>query len=328
MEKLASFTFASKSSAPTTATVAAGSETEILLDFLLAYGFDSRIGLLCCAPSMIRNVPCLLVSMRLTAWLASAAGSKVPIALALRRTDFRKGQAGFESLRALEVNFFPYDLSVEIKRLVPLLLPLNSLGPMSAADIKKDIKVLDAEVVGRYWLEKNGSSSTSAIELKSMVRKLKCRALLGKPKPGYPKAEGEGLRLGSPLAQGYIDEKALLVLMTSAGRMGHKACEHVGLGWRSAGSRLRSLEEIQHDKDFGFDVAAAEVAAGVAIPLPDIHLESGVFISLSENCDDEALLLATGWRRLTLNTIHCPELEILREGARSRREASLSSGIS
>jgi hypothetical protein len=252
-----------------------GSTTEALLDFLFDFGFDSRVGLISCAPSVIGGSHCILVSLRLVSWIAAAV---LPSHHVVRVTDFKK-----ECLRGIEMNFFPRDASQEIKRLATLRLPVFPMGLLSSADVSSDIKALDAEVVGRFWAQRQSNSTvgelspTASLALRS---KLQRRANSSRFKSGFPRGKGAFPSLGCPLPLENVDEISLDSLLTHMGATPRSPGEHVGLKWKPVGALIRSSVEILYDSDNGFDVGAAEVAEGSIVPLPDISIDTGVFCIL------------------------------------------------
>ena len=78
---------------------APGTPVEALLDFLLEFGFDSRVGAVCCAPVTVGRSKCLLVSLRL---VAAVAGAVLPGGHAVRLSDFKSDQG----LKAARNKFF------------------------------------------------------------------------------------------------------------------------------------------------------------------------------------------------------------------------------
>ena len=295
---------------------APGTPVEALLDFLLEFGFDSRVGAVCCAPVTVGRSKCLLVSLRL---VAAVAGAVLPGGHAVRLSDFKSDQG----LKRLETNFFPLDASPELKRLAPLRLPLIDFGATPSGEVMADIRALDAETVGNFWARREERPPMTPEAELTVVRRGQRRAASARPKPGRIRVCGAYPAFGSAVPLENIDCEALDYLLSCATKPRRIAGEHVGLGWMPAGARMRFLQEIVHDEERGFDVGTAEVAACGAVPFPEISIENGPFSLLMgapmggvaewlrSTPGAQDLLLMTRGRAL-VGSPQCSELEFAR----------------
>jgi hypothetical protein len=297
-----------------------------LLGFLRAWGFDSRVGGLCCAPVTVSGTHCLLVSLRLVTTLASVfAGPTNPCrSLAHLRSD--------PGIRRLQHSFFPWDASQEAKRLAELSLPLWPFKEScSSTEICDELRLLDIEVLGAYWASQpEPPASVEPAKYVELLKRVVCRmarSLIanrhGLPRAVTTSAGTSSLALGRALCQDQVDENALHALMATLGlKLG--PAEHVGYGWRLTATRIRSPEETSYDEAHGHAVGALEVLAERAVPLPDLDLSWGAFALLGEapeiglvkwlqkNAEARRLLCLTRGRRLC-GTPRARDVETARE---------------
>jgi len=297
-----------------------------MLGFLRAWGFDSRVGGLCCAPVTVSGTHCLLVSLRLVATLASVFGGPTNPCRSLAHLRSDPG------IRRLERSFFPWDASQEAKRLAELSLPLWPFKEScSSAEICDELRLLDIEVLGAYWASQpEPPASVDPVKYVELLKRVVCRVAKslivnrrGHPRAAAASADASSLALGRALCRDQVDENALRALMATLG-LTLAPAEHVGYGWRLTATRIRSPEETAHDEAHGHAVGELEVLAKRAVPLPDLDLswgpfgllggapETGLVKWLQKNAKARRLLCLSCGRRLG-GSPRARDMEIARE---------------
>jgi hypothetical protein len=229
--------------------------TQALLEFLFNFGFDSRLGLVCCAPAYVAGRLCLLYSPRLVEALSTALCMKL-----------EKWEDDFSYRTWARADFFPQDLRFRVRDLAQEHLPIYA-GDLEAACC------LDAAVVCGAWKAMPEHPPHNAAQVKIakqfLARKRHSRA------PGQPKQGGAPLpSLGMPLSKEAVDFCALNAIVE--GILGHARAswhEHVGWGWRPAGgASVRSRLCVEHDAFYGYKVADLEVISGRDVPFPRLYI--------------------------------------------------------
>ena len=236
--------------------------THAFLKFLYDFGFDSRLGLVCCSPVYVAGKLCLLYSPN----LVSALSSALSVSLENWEHDFSY-RTWFRS------SFFPHDVRLHVRTLAPAHLPLYG-GHLDAA------RCLDAAAVCAVWktlptppvLGCGGTSAQLVVAKRFLARKRHSQA------PGQPKLGGAALpSLGMPLFREAMDFRALSAVVED--HLGHARAswhEHVCWGWRPAGgATVRSRLCVEHDAFYGYKVAELEVVSGSAVPFPRLLVPTG-----------------------------------------------------
>jgi hypothetical protein len=261
-----------------------------LLELLRVWGFDSRVGCICCTPVTISGVHCLLVSLRLVAAIAAVAS---PATCICRNMTHLRSDPG---IRRLQRDFWPWDASQEAKHLAEAALPLWPMKEIcSLSEIWEEVRLFDVQAVAAHWVATTQEGPVPAPEhylkalQKAVIRVAKSPAVsrYGHPRVVTGLRPDPSLALGRALSRGQVDEGALDALMTALGRV-RAPEEHVGYGWSLTGTRMRSPEEIAHDDIHGHCVGAMEVLAQKAVPLPDLDLLRGPFEELAR-CPETGL---------------------------------------
>lgn len=267
-----------------------------LLDFLRRWGFDSRVGGLSCAPVTVLGTPCLLVSLRLVALLAQSFSEPGNPCRSLSNLRGDKG------IKSIQRHFLLCDVSHELRRLAEAHLPLWPFREMcTSAELREELRLLDLKEVGTHWkriAELPGADEALApkdyLDLLNKASQ-RARRAPSSNRDGLPRAAvswtGFGKSLGRSVANGEIDDSALNILMNCLGKQ-RAPQEHVGYGWRLTGTRMRSLEEVEHDQAANHAVGAAEVLAQRSVPLPDLNLSWGPFALLQESPTTSAGVVA------------------------------------
>jgi hypothetical protein len=262
-----------------------------LLELLRVWGFDSRVGCICCTPVTISGAHCLLVSLRLVAAIAAVTS---PATCICRNVTHLRSDPG---IRRLQRDFWPWDASQEAKHLAEAALPLWPMKEIcSVSEIWDEVRLFDVQAVAAHWVATaQGGCPVPASEhyLKALQRvvirvaKSQTVSRHGHPRVVTGLGSGPSLALGRALSRGQVDEGALDALVTALGRT-RAPEEHVGYGWSLTGTRMRSSEEIAHDDIHGHCVGAMEVLAQKAVPLPDLDLLRGPFKELAR-CPETGL---------------------------------------
>jgi hypothetical protein len=281
-----------------------------LLELLRVWGFDSRVGCICCTPVTISGAHCLLVSLRLVAAVAAVAS---PATCICRSVTHLRSDPG---IRRLQRDFWPWDASQEAKRLAEAALPLWPMKEIcSLSEIWEEVRLFDVQAVAAHWVATAQGGPVPAPEhyvealRRAVIRVAKSPARHGHPRAVKGLRPGPSLALGRALSRGQVDEGALDALVTALGRT-RAPEEHVGYGWTLTGTRIRSPEEIAHDDIHSHCVGAMEVLAQKAVPLPDLDLlrapfeelarcpETGLEKWLRKNPEARRLLTLSRGRRL------------------------------
>lgn len=245
------------------------------LAVLKNWGFETRVGAICCTPVTVGGQRCLLVSFRLVAVFAAVFGHHPCPNLTEMRAD-----AG---IRSLETFFFPQDFNQEAKRLAEIMLPIWPFKMSSStSEIRDEIRLLNIDKVILEWNKIPETETILPAQYIKIIQKIVARVSRVSARFGHPRGKNEkGIAIGRALAHDQIDNAALDTMMELMGRP-RAWGEHVGYGWRLTETPMRSVEEIDYDESFNYPVGCVEVLSGRPLPFPDVNI--------SENAGPFALL--------------------------------------
>lgn len=249
---------------PTTTTSCDDSDSRELLMFLRCFGVDTRLGMLCCTPTVICGKQCVLVSLYLTAIFAKILFQNHDVLKAIGR--LRRNH----QLRKLWITCFPLDPQDEICRIAERQLPLSSemnRDDLHPIDLKYMMMSLDSEPRSELLPD------PKVIVSRLMALKRRHEQALRSPLALH-RTVGVVIGRSVPLEAWNVD---VAIVLNEIWGLSYARGYHVAFGWRSCPCRMRSEVEIEHDEVWlKLSVSEAEFhATKVSIPLPGISLARG-----------------------------------------------------